>query len=140
MTVDTPSGAFTPAEIDLVVAAFYARVRRHPVLGPVFAAHVADWKRHEAKIASFWRNALLHERGYSGNPMQKHLAAGNVDTAHFAIWLNLFDEVLFQPLPDAKAIYWSALAHRIGQSLRFGLEYATNKARNEAPTLSSPPR
>ncbi|EKD60215.1 MAG: hypothetical protein ACD_54C00880G0001, partial [uncultured bacterium] len=29
----------TPAEIEAVVAEFYAVVRTHPGLGPVFAAH-----------------------------------------------------------------------------------------------------
>lgn len=113
----------TPAQIDRVVAVFYARVRGHAVLGPVFAAHVTDWPAHEARIAAFWRNAILFQRGYDGNPMQVHLAAGNVEPGHFAQWLDLFDQVLAQELP-AQAAGWSALAHRIGRALRMGLEDA----------------
>jgi hemoglobin len=55
-------------QIDAVVAEFYAVIRTHPGLGPVFAAHVRDWPAHEAKIARFWRNAILFERSYDGNP------------------------------------------------------------------------
>lgn len=111
----------TPAEIDAVVAEFYAVVRTHPGLGPVFAAHVSDWPAHEAKIAAFWRNAILLERGYDGNPMQVHKAAGNVRPGMFDIWLGLFDSVLQRELPPEAAAAWSALAHRIGRGLRYGL-------------------
>ena len=55
-----PRFAITPAQIDQVVARFYAAIRQDPGLGPVFAAHVTDWPVHEEKIASFWRNAILY--------------------------------------------------------------------------------
>ncbi len=111
-----------PAQIDRVVAAFYAAVRSHPTLGPIFAAHVADWPTHEAKIGAFWRNAILFERGYDGNPMARHMAAGDVHGAHFVLWLALFDQTLTQELPPDTATVWSALAHRIGRGLRMGVE------------------
>lgn len=113
--------ALTPAEITGVVTEFYAVVRTHPGLGPVFAAHVSDWPAHEAKIAGFWRNAILGERSYDGNPMAVHKAAGNVHPGMFDIWLGLFDSVLNRELAPDKAAAWSALAHRIGRGLRFGL-------------------
>ena len=109
------------AQIDRVVAAFYTRVRAHPVLGPIFAAHVTDWPPHEEKIGRFWRNALLYQRCYDGNPMQVHMAAGNVKAQHFPVWLSLFDAVLDQELPQPLAQAWSALAHRIGRGLSYGL-------------------
>ncbi|WP_420858258.1 group III truncated hemoglobin [Marivivens marinus] len=112
----------TADQIDRVVATFYDCVRRHPGLGPVFAAHVTDWPAHEAKIARFWRNAILFERSYDGNPMQVHRAAGNVRPPMFDIWLGLFDSVLRLELPEDTAAAWSALAHRIGRGLRLGLE------------------
>lgn len=49
----------TAEDITRVVTEFYAAIREHPGLGPVFAAHVTDWPAHEAKIAGFWRNAIL---------------------------------------------------------------------------------
>lgn len=115
----------TPAQIDRVVSVFYAAVRRHEVLGPVFAAHVADWPAHEARIAAFWRNAILHERGYDGNPMQVHKDAGDVRADHFDHWLMLFDATLRRELPPEAALAWSALAHRIGAGLRMGVRDLT---------------
>lgn len=111
----------TEAEIDRVVARFYARVREHPALGPIFAAHVTDWPGHEEKIGRFWRNALLFQRNYDGNPMQVHRAAGNVRARHFSVWLSIFDAVLAEELPEETARAWSALAHRIGRGLSYGL-------------------
>jgi hemoglobin len=111
----------TPDQIDQVVAAFYARVRLHPKLGPVFAAHVTDWPGHEEKIARFWRNAILFERSYDGNPMAVHRAAGNVRPGMFDDWLGMFDAVLVETLPADTAAQWSALAHRIGRGLRMGV-------------------
>lgn len=111
----------TNTQIAAVVADFYAAVRVHPVLGPVFAAHVTDWPAHEAKITAFWRNAILFERGYDGNPMVKHQQAGNVRPGMFEPWLGLFDSVLARQLPAEIAAAWSELAHRIGRGLRFGL-------------------
>lgn len=111
-------------EIERVVQVFYGRVRTHPELGPIFAAHIEDsaWAAHEKKIARFWRNAILKEQSYSGNPMQAHLLAGNVKPAHFAVWLGLFDAVLQAELPDETAPAFSALAHRIGRGLKIGLQ------------------
>lgn len=115
----------SPEEIDRVVRVFYARIRTHEVLGPVFSAHIADadWPSHEAKIASFWRNAILKERSYSGNPMRVHMQTSDVQPGHFTDWLALFDDVLVDQLETDKAQAFSALAHRIGRGLRLGLEH-----------------
>ncbi|MBE2274876.1 MAG: group III truncated hemoglobin [Rhodobacteraceae bacterium] len=117
-----PRFPIAPAEIDRVMADFYARIRGHDVLGPVFARHVADWPAHEAKIAAFWRNAILFERSYDGNPMAIHRAAGDVMPAMFPAWLALFDDTLARNLAPETAAAWSELAHRIGRSLSLGLQ------------------
>lgn len=117
-----PRFPLTAAQIDQVVATFYGAVRRHEELGPVFAAHVTDWPAHEARIAAFWRNAILAEGSYEGSPMRAHIRAGNVHAAHFPVWLMLFDETLRRCLPQDSAKGWSALAHRIGGGLRMGIE------------------
>lgn len=129
-----PRFDITPEQIDRVVAVFYAAIRRHEVLGPIFAAHVTDWPAHEAKIAAFWRNAILYERSYDGNPMRAHLQAGNVRAEHFPDWLGLFDETLRRTLPPDAAQGWSALAHRIGGGLRMGVQ-TLHSPRNAPPVL-----
>ncbi len=50
------------------------------------------------------------------------MRAGNVRPEHFDIWLGIFDMVLSENLPTDTAVSWSALAHRIGRGLRYGVE------------------
>ncbi len=121
MVAIPPRFEITRSEIERVVAAFYEVVRVHPGLGPVFAMHVTDWPSHEAKIAGFWANAILHERSYDGNPLAVHRQAGNVRPGMFDAWLGLFDSVLKRELRPDQAAAWSMLAHRIGRSLRAGV-------------------
>jgi len=33
---------------------FYADVRQHDKIGPIFAEHIEDWPAHLKKIAGFW--------------------------------------------------------------------------------------
>jgi len=113
-----PRFDITRPEVERVVAAFYAAVRAHPGLAPVFAAHVTDWPAHEAKVADFWANTILHERSYDGSPIAAHVRAGNVQPGMFSTWLALFDQVLARELAPDQAAAWSALAHRIGRSMR----------------------
>lgn len=115
----------TREDITRVVTAFYASVRAHPGLGPVFATHVTDWPAHEAKIVNFWSDAILYTREYGGNPFAVHRDAGNVRPGMFDPWLALFDETLRQELSAPQAAAWSALAHKIGRSLRAGVSDVT---------------
>lgn len=116
----------TPQEIDTVVAKFYSRIRADDILGPIFIDRLgksaAVWRPHESKIAAFWKNAILFERSYSGNPMQVHMTVPAIEPEHFAIWLALFDQVLVEELDPNTARAFSALAHRIGRGLRMGIE------------------
>lgn len=113
-----PRFDITRPEIERVVAVFYAAVRAHPGLAPVFAAHVGDWPKHEARVADFWANTILHERSYDGTPIETHVKAGNVRPGMFETWLALFDSTLRAELSPDQAQGWSALAHRIGRSMR----------------------
>ena len=120
-----PRFEITPAEIDTVVAEFYARVREDEVLAPVFFQSLPPlpkaWMAHEEKIAAFWRNAILFERSYDGNPQRVHRQREAIEPEHFAVWLALFDKVLAEKLIPAQAEAWSALAHRIGRALKMGV-------------------
>ena len=111
----------TRDDIARVVASFYALVRQHPGLAPVFAVHVDDWPAHEAKVTRFWANAILNTRDYDGNIMATHQNAGNVRPGMFGTWLDLFDLTLHAELTPDQAAAWSTLARRIGGPLRAGV-------------------
>ncbi|NVK45554.1 MAG: group III truncated hemoglobin [Rhodobacteraceae bacterium] len=116
-----PKFEISHEDMDRVLTRFYAGVRQHPELAPVFGAHVEDWPAHEEKIGRFWRNAILHERQYDGFPQRVHLMAPEVKEHHFAMWLGLFDETLNAELDPETAAKWSEMAHRIGRAFRMGI-------------------
>ena len=75
--------------ISLLVDAFYAKVRKDPVLGPIFAAPVADWTPHLAQMNRFWRSVLFSSGEFAGNPVAKHAVIPDLNRAEFACWLAL---------------------------------------------------
>lgn len=103
--------------------AFSARVRRDPLVGPVFAGAIpeADRPRHLATIHASWSSVLFKTGRSEGNPFGRHQALGVLRPEHFARWLALFEETaagLFAPEAAAALI---ERAHRIGDSLEAGL-------------------
>ena len=132
MNAMPPRFDITPEQISNQMRAFYMEIRRHPVLGPIFTDRLGNdpdiWRAHEAKIASFWRNAILHERGYDGRPQQVHMATTSVLPEHFPIWLDLFEGVANRILPETAAMPWVALARRIGDAMQGGVAMARQPA------------
>ena len=96
---------------------FYADVRQHQVIGPIFNAKIQNWPEHVSKIAEFWARAIGGPSSYTGQMPLKHLALG-LEEKHFAAWLELWDWNCKRHLPPAEAAEMSALAHAIGQRLR----------------------
>lgn len=80
--------------IDNLVESFYTRIRADELLGPIFAARIADWPLHLGRMKAFWRSILHNSGEYAGNPMEKHIAIPGLEAAHFVHWLNLFYETL----------------------------------------------
>jgi hemoglobin len=79
-----------PQETDIAVLVdrFYDKVRRDPMLGPVFDAAVHDWDAHKALLTSFWCTVALRTGTYRGNPMARHRPLP-IGVAHFQRWLAL---------------------------------------------------
>jgi hemoglobin len=89
--------------IDRFVETFYAKVRDDGLLGPIFAARIADWPAHLARMKAFWRSVLHNSGEFSGNPMLKHLAIPGLEQRHFAHWLELFYATLREAEGDPEA-------------------------------------
>jgi hemoglobin len=109
--------------ISRLVERFYAAVREDAVLGPIFSKHVADWPLHLARMKDFWASIMLESGRYSGNPMQKHVAIGGLDAAHFTRWHGLWDQTLDEASPNSLVTErFRDAATRIGESLLSGIE------------------
>jgi len=104
-----------------LVHAFYARVRRDAVLGPIFDARIDDWDAHLAKLCRFWSSVTLLTGLYKGRPMAVHAALPAIDAAHFARWLALFAATARDICPPAAAELFIDRSQRIAQSLQDGI-------------------
>ncbi|HEX2861363.1 MAG TPA: group III truncated hemoglobin, partial [Lacunisphaera sp.] len=96
---------------------FYADVRQHAEIGPIFAAHITDWPAHLEKIADFWSGATGGPAGYRGDMPMKHLALG-LEERHFEAWLGLWSRHCRARLAPTEAAELIRIAETIGQRLR----------------------
>jgi len=95
---------------------FYADVRQHALLGPIFNRHIEDWPAHLEKIGFFWARLAGGPSGYSGDMPGKHLTLG-IDAQHFSNWLQLWDFNCSSDLQKAEAEEMICLAHGVGRRL-----------------------
>jgi hemoglobin len=96
---------------------FYADVRQHTAIGPIFNAQIHDWPTHLEKIADFWSGAAGGPPHYSGPMPQRHFPLG-IGAAHFEAWLDLWRRNCRIHLPPAEAEEMIQLAESIGERLR----------------------
>jgi hemoglobin len=113
----------TEVTIAALIDAFYLRVRRHPALGPVFEAAIAEdeWPGHLETMRCFWSSVMLTSGRYSGDPVAVHRAVAGIERPLFAEWLALFIETAFELFEAGPASEFSAKAHRIATSLQLAL-------------------
>jgi hemoglobin len=116
------SAGITEDMIRDLVHAFYVKVRRDPLLGPIFNTKIDDWDEHLAKLCCFWSSVTLLTGVYKGRPMVVHAALPEIDEPHFAHWLALFDETARDVCPPAAADLFVDRSRRIAQSLKLGID------------------
>jgi len=82
----------TDEEIDRLVETFYARIRQHHRLGPIFEAAVGPggWPEHLAKLKDFWSSVLNTSGRYKGQPVAAHHSVEGITEGLFTPWLGLF--------------------------------------------------
>lgn len=122
MTMNATTTLCTEDEVTALVHAFYARVRRDEILGPIFDAHVEDWDHHLSKLVDFWSSVLRRTGRFTGAPMPKHAALPGLDEGLFQRWLALFRTTTAELPNQAMAAQANAMAERIAQSLWLGYQ------------------
>lgn len=77
-------------DIQLLVNAFYANVRKDDLIGPIFESVIRDrWEEHLEKMYRFWQTILLDEHTYYGAPFPPH-ARMPLEQHHFDRWISIF--------------------------------------------------
>jgi len=83
-----------PAEIEILVNAFYERVKDDELLGFIFEKVAAvDWSTHLPKMYAFWEKVLFRTGSYTGNPLAVHarlLPLTSMGRPQFDRWLEIF--------------------------------------------------
>jgi hemoglobin len=120
--------------IRALVQAFYAKVRRDEVLGPIFDARIDNWDDHLDKLAAFWSSVVLMTGRYKGRPMPVHARLPGISDAHFARWLALFGETARDICPPPAADLFVDRAGRIAESLKIGI--AIHRGESVVPFVS----
>ena len=106
-----------------LVHRFYARVRRDPVLGPIFASRITDWAPHLERMVAFWSSVALMTGRYHGAPVPRHMGLP-VGWEHFERWLALFRETAAETCTAEGAAHLVERAERIARSLHMAIEDA----------------
>jgi hemoglobin len=122
------------AMIERLVRTFYARVQADPLIGPVFAARIADWEAHITKLCVFWSSVALMTGRYHGEPMQAHLELP-VAPEHFDRWIAIFEATAGELCPAEAATHFIDRARRIADSFELGI--ASRQGRIARPRFST---
>lgn len=128
----TPAFEFTDAALALQVERFYDKVRRDPLLGPVFEAVVHDWPEHLAKLTDFWSSVVLATGRYHGRPMPAHMKLP-LEPRMFDRWLFLWGETADELFAPDLALVLREKAGRIGKSLSLALFFRPEDVAPKTP-------
>jgi hemoglobin len=123
-----PPEEITEERLQRLVDLFYARVRRDPLIGPVFDGAIHDWPGHLEKLQAFWSSVMLTSGRYKGRPLPAHIKHGeSITPASFERWLTLWRETTEEVMPAAAAAAMQEKAARIAESLSLGIAYARER-------------
>jgi len=115
---------------------FYADVRQHREIGPIFTAQIQNWPEHLEKIGDFWTTATGGPARYAGPMPQRHFPLG-LGEHHFEAWLDLWRRNCRIHLTPSAGEEMIALATSIGERLRALI--ALDRARAARSNEFSPP-
>lgn len=77
-------------DVKFFVDAFYDKVNKDELLGPVFNDIAAvNWEEHLPKMYNFWESLLFGKQSYKGRPFDVHMPLP-LSEDHFNRWVELF--------------------------------------------------
>jgi len=98
---------------------FYADVRQHQVIGPIFARQIDDWPKHIEKILGFWTTVTGGPPSYAGPMMIAHLKL-RLQPEHFLIWLDLWRRHCRMRCAETEASHLIHIAETMANRLQGG--------------------
>lgn len=108
-------------KLDILLRNFYASLRLHPVLGPIFEIHVGDWPEHLRVVGDFWAVQTGGPSQYHGRLLAAHAPLG-VTSRHFEAWLAQWRQSCALHFEPAVAAQMVALAEALATRMRAALD------------------
>lgn len=116
----------TLEDCKILVDNFYDKVRKDPLIGPIFDEIIRDkWPEHLEKMYRFWQTVLLEDHTYFGSPFPPH-AKLPVDWHHFEKWLELFNQTIDEHFTGDKATEARWRANKMAEMFNFKIQYYKN--------------
>ncbi|UIJ46311.1 group III truncated hemoglobin [Sphingomonas cannabina] len=116
--------SITEDDIHRLVPAFYDRIRKDAMLGPIFNGAIEDWPHHIDKLQAFWSSVMLTSGRYKGQPMTAHVRhEQHMTSENFARWLGLWRQTAAELLTAEAAAAFQDKADRIAESLQLGMQF-----------------
>jgi hemoglobin len=117
-------------DIQLLVDAFYTKVKADDLLGSIFNGVIQDrWPEHLDKMYRFWQTVLLGEHTYYGSPFAPH-AKLPMEKKHFDRWLKLFEETLDEYFSGTIAEEAKWRAAKMAEMFQYKIAYYKNNPSN----------
>ncbi|OCB76877.1 group III truncated hemoglobin [Flavobacterium crassostreae] len=109
----------TREDIAMLVGAFYTKIRADKEIGFYFNESITDWDAHLEKLTDFWQMNLFGTKGYTGNPLQVHVAVDThfeekIGPNEFGIWLNHWAQTLDELFVGENASILKRRARKMG--------------------------
>ncbi len=119
-------------DVFTLVSTFYAKVRKDPLLGPIFERKIEDWDAHFERLTDFWETNLFFVRKFKGNPLLKHQEVDReegytINEYHFGVWLNLWFETIDHLFEGEKASIAKNRARNMGSFFHIHMFNARTK-------------
>lgn len=111
------------SDIKLTVDNFYGKVKKDPLIGPVFIGVIREnWPAHLEKMYRFWETVLLAKHSYHGSPFAPH-AQMPLEQKHFEAWLGLFKETVDENFEGEKASEAKWRAQKMAEMFYHKIQY-----------------
>ncbi|MEX2596878.1 MAG: group III truncated hemoglobin [Salibacteraceae bacterium] len=118
----------TREDVELLVNAFYKKVGKDPLIGPIFIPFMAgDWQKHLDIMYSFWCSLLLDEGSYQRNAFTPH-ADMPLEKKHFERWLKLFHTTIDDYFEGKNAQKAKTKSNEIAQIFLNKIMFLKNKS------------
>jgi hemoglobin len=121
----------TRKDIEILMTAFYEKVKADPVIGFIFTEIVPiNWEHHIPVIVDFWETILLDNPVYKKNAMEVHYDLNNkiqLQKIHFESWLALFTSTVDELYEGKCATLAKTRAQSIAAVMQFKMSDINNK-------------